>query len=47
LPERCPEERAARVEALRIRVANGAYVIDSAELARCLVRNATRFMETR
>ena len=46
LPDLWPEERAARVEALRERVANGTYVIDSAELARCLLRNATRFVET-
>lgn len=46
LPDRWPEERAARVEALRACVANGTYVIDSAELARCLLRNATRFVET-
>ncbi len=41
-----PQERAARVEALRECVANGTYVVDSAELARCLLRNATRFVET-
>ena len=40
-------ERAARVEALRQCVASGTYVIDSAELAGCILRNSTRFAETR
>jgi len=52
-PER-PEElssswlqnRAARVEALHQRVANGTYQIDSAELASRLLQNSTRLMET-
>ncbi|HEY0752392.1 MAG TPA: flagellar biosynthesis anti-sigma factor FlgM [Ktedonobacteraceae bacterium] len=38
--------RAARVEALRQCVANGAYQVDSAELALCILRNSTRFIET-
>ena len=41
-----PQDRAARVAALRECVAKGAYVIDSADLARCILRNATRFRET-
>ncbi|HEX7736032.1 MAG TPA: flagellar biosynthesis anti-sigma factor FlgM [Ktedonobacteraceae bacterium] len=38
--------RSARVEALRQCVANGTYQIDSAELALCILRNSTRFVET-
>jgi anti-sigma28 factor (negative regulator of flagellin synthesis) len=41
-----PHNRAARIEALRLSIASGAYQIDSAELARCIVRNSTRFLET-
>jgi anti-sigma28 factor (negative regulator of flagellin synthesis) len=40
-------QRAARVEALRQCVANGTYLVDSSELALCLLRNSTRFVETR
>lgn len=40
------QNRAARVEMLRQRVVSGTYQVDSAELARCIARNATRFMET-
>ncbi|HET8845107.1 MAG TPA: flagellar biosynthesis anti-sigma factor FlgM [Ktedonobacteraceae bacterium] len=39
--------RAARVEALRLNIAAGTYQIDNAELALCLLRNSTRFLETR
>jgi len=41
-----PQDRAARVETLRECIANGTYSVDSVELARCIVRNATRFVET-
>jgi len=41
-----PQDRAARVETLRECIANGTYSIDSVELARCILRNATRFVET-
>lgn len=41
-----PRNRAARIEALRLSIASGAYQIDSAELARCILRNSTRFLET-
>jgi anti-sigma28 factor (negative regulator of flagellin synthesis) len=40
-------KRAARVEALRQCVANGTYLVDSSELAFCILRNSTRFVETR
>jgi anti-sigma28 factor (negative regulator of flagellin synthesis) len=43
---RWPQDRAARVEALRLSLANGTYQPDSAELAECIVRNSTRFLET-
>jgi len=53
-PERSQEldsswshERAARVEALRQCVANGTYLVDSSELAFCILRNSTRFVEAR
>jgi anti-sigma28 factor (negative regulator of flagellin synthesis) len=42
---RWPQNRAARVEALRLSVANGSYQVDSAELAHCILRNTTRFSE--
>lgn len=38
--------RTARVEALRLSIANGTYRVDSTELAQCLLRNSTRFLET-
>jgi anti-sigma28 factor (negative regulator of flagellin synthesis) len=41
-----PQDRAARVENLRECIANGTYSVDSVELARCILRNATRFVET-
>lgn|SRR5690242_10085382 len=41
-----PQNRAAWVEALRLSVVSGSYRIDSAELAQCIVRNSTRFLET-
>lgn len=41
-----PRSRAARVEALRLSVANGTYRVDSADLAQCILRNSTRFLET-
>lgn len=40
------QNRAARVETLRQCVANGSYHVDNAELARCILRNSTRFVET-
>ncbi len=43
---RWPQSRAARVEALRLSIATGAYQIDSTELARCVLRNSTCFLET-
>jgi len=43
---RWPQSRAARVEALRLSVADGTYQVDSAELAECILRNSTRFLET-
>ena len=43
---RWPQDRAAWVETLRLSIANGAYHVDSAELAQCIVRNSTRFVET-
>jgi anti-sigma28 factor (negative regulator of flagellin synthesis) len=46
MPSPWPQDRAARVEALRACVANGTYAIDSADLARCMLRNSTRFVET-
>lgn len=53
-PERSQEldsswlhKRAARVEALRQCVADGTYLVDSSELAFCILRNSTRFVETR
>ncbi|HLI68837.1 MAG TPA: flagellar biosynthesis anti-sigma factor FlgM [Ktedonobacteraceae bacterium] len=42
-----PQNRAARVEALRLSIAAGAYRVDSAELAQCVLRNFTRFLEAR
>ena len=42
-----PQNRAARIEALRLSIATGAYRIDSAELAQCVLRNFTRFLEAR
>lgn len=44
--EHWPQNRAARVENLRQCVADGTYQVDSAELARSILRNATRFVET-
>jgi len=44
---RWPQNRAARVETLRQRVASGVYQVDSAELAQSIWRNSTRFLETR
>ena len=41
-----PHDRAARIEALRLSIASGTYQIDSAELAQCILRNSTRFLET-
>lgn len=41
-----PPDRAARVETLRQRVATGTYHVDSTDLAICILRNATRFVET-
>lgn len=41
-----PHNRAARVESLRLSISNGVYQIDSAELAQCILRNSTRFLET-
>jgi hypothetical protein len=43
---RWPHNRAARIEALRLSIASGAYQIDSTELAWCILRNSTRFLET-
>ena len=40
------QNRAARVETLRQRVASGSYRVDSAELAGRILRNSTRFMKT-
>jgi hypothetical protein len=39
-------DRAARIEALRLSIVSGVYQVDSAELARCILRNSTRFLET-
>lgn len=44
---RWPQNRAARVEMLRQRVTSGVYHVDSTELAQCIWRNSTRFLETR
>jgi flagellar biosynthesis anti-sigma factor FlgM len=41
-----PEDRAARVEALRLSIASGMYQVDTAELASCILRNVTHFLET-
>lgn len=41
-----PHNRAARIETLRLSIASGTYRIDSAELAQCILRNSTRFLET-
>ena len=41
-----PHDRAARIEALRLSIASGTYQVDSAELAQCILRNSTRFLET-
>lgn len=40
-----PQNRAARIEALRLSIASGIYRIDSTELAQCILRNSTRFLE--
>lgn len=45
-PRIWPHNRAARIEALRLSIASGTYQIDSAELARYIARNSTRFLET-
>jgi len=42
-----PQNRADRVENLRLSVAAGTYRIDSARLALCILRNSTHFLETR
>jgi len=44
---RWPQNRAAWVETLRLSVAAGTYQVDSAQLALCILRNSTRFLETR
>ncbi|HEY1352854.1 MAG TPA: flagellar biosynthesis anti-sigma factor FlgM [Ktedonobacteraceae bacterium] len=41
-----PHDRAARIEALRLSIVSGVYQVDSAELARYILRNSTRFLET-
>jgi anti-sigma28 factor (negative regulator of flagellin synthesis) len=41
------QDRAARVENLRLSVAAGTYRIDSARIALCILRNSTHFLETR
>jgi anti-sigma28 factor (negative regulator of flagellin synthesis) len=38
-----PQNRATRVETLRLNIAAGTYQIDSAELAECIIRNSTHF----
>lgn len=43
---RWPENRAVRVETLRLSIASGTYHVDSTELAQCILRNSTRFLET-
>jgi anti-sigma28 factor (negative regulator of flagellin synthesis) len=40
-------KRAVRVEALRLDIAAGTYQIDTTELAFCILRNSTHFLETR
>lgn len=42
-----PQNRAARVETLRLNIADGTYQIDTVELALCILRNSTHFLETR
>jgi len=44
-PDQWLQNRAARVEQLRLRVAAGTYRIDSARLALGLLRNSTHFLE--
>lgn len=44
---RWPQDRAARVETLRQSIASGTYHVDTAELALCVWRNTTHFLETR
>lgn len=41
-----PHDRAARIEALRLSIASGTYQVDSVDLAQCILRNSTRFLET-
>ena len=41
------ENRTDRVEALRRSIASGTYQIDTPELASCILRNVTHFLETR
>lgn len=41
-----PQNRVAWVETLRVSVVSGTYQVDSTELAQCLLRNSTRFLET-
>lgn len=41
------QERLDRVEALRLSIASGTYQVDTTELALCILRNATHFLETR
>ncbi len=41
------QSHADRVEALRLSIASGTYQIDVAELALCIWRNTTHFLETR
>jgi anti-sigma28 factor (negative regulator of flagellin synthesis) len=41
-----PRNRVDRVEALRLSIASGTYQVDTAELALCILRNSTHFLET-
>lgn len=46
VPDHWPQNRTARVEALRLSIAAGTYHIDMSDLARCIMRNSTHFLET-
>jgi hypothetical protein len=44
---RWPRNRGAQVEALRLSIASGTYQVDTTELALCILRNSTHFLESR
>jgi hypothetical protein len=45
--QRSEEQRSERVKALRLSIASGTYQVDTADLALCILRNITHYLESR